>query len=49
MNLLNSTGEILGAIVADGLDLILDNKLLSILWTGLIALPGAWVLGQVFY
>lgn len=49
MNMLNSTAEILGAVVVEGLDLVLDNKLLSILWTGLIALPGAWVLGQVFY
>lgn len=49
MNLLNSTGEILGAVVTDGLDTILDNWLLSILWTGLVALPGAWVLGHIFY
>lgn len=49
MNLLNSTGEILGAIVADGLDLILDNGIMSVLWTGLVALPGAWVLGQILY
>ena len=49
MNLLNSTGEMLGAVVTDGLDFILDNGVMSVLWAGLICLPGAWVLGQVFY
>lgn len=49
MNLLNSTGELFGAIVIDALDLILDNGIMSVLWTGLVALPGAWLVGHIFY